>query len=508
MEQKPRVRFAPSPTGPLHIGGVRTALYNYLLARKHGGTFIVRIEDTDQTRYVEGAEEYIMESLRWAGISPDEGPMHGGDYGPYRQSDRKEMYRQYADQLIENGKAYYAFDTADELEAMRDRMSKAGVPSPKYDHVSREYMQNSLTLPADEVKSRIENGDPYVIRIKMPRREEIRLHDIIRGYVVVQTGQLDDKVLFKSDGMPTYHLANVVDDHLMKITHVIRGEEWLPSAPLHVFLYEAFGWGETMPQWAHLPLIMKPDGKGKLSKRDGAQGGYPVFPLNWKDPESGEIFAGYRESGYLPEAMINILALLGWNPGDNREVFDLKELTEVFSLEKVSKSGAKFDPEKARWFNQQHLRKQDNKALAQQFMPIIQEKNVEEVGLGYVADVCGLVKEKASFLHEFWELGWFFFKNPEEYDEKVISKKWDEDGRKLMTAFTEKLRGMQDYTPENIEEAYKAAAGEADVKPGKYMQVLRVLVTGEPAGPAIWDTLHVIGQEYVVARLEQALEKL
>ena len=365
MDKKVRVRFAPSPTGPLHMGGVRTALYNYLFAKKHGGDFILRIEDTDQTRYVPGAEEYIIESLKWCNLIPDEGVGFGGEYGPYRQSERKEtgMYRTYAEQLVENGYAYYAFDTPEELEQMRENLKKAGVAAPQYNAVTRNSMKNSLTLSAEEVKSRIENGDPYVIRIKMPRNEEVKFKDLIRGWVVVNSNNLDDKVIFKADGMPTYHLANVVDDYSMKITHVIRGEEWLPSGPLHVLLYKYLGWEEEMPQFAHLPLILKPDGNGKLSKRDGDRLGFPVFPLEWKDPKSGEISSGYREKGYFPEAFVNMLALLGWNPGTEQELFTLDELVQAFSLERVGKSGAKFDPDKTRWFNQQYLRKKSNEAI-------------------------------------------------------------------------------------------------------------------------------------------------
>ncbi|MEX0967051.1 MAG: glutamate--tRNA ligase [Bacteroidia bacterium] len=507
MSREVRVRFAPSPTGPLHIGGVRTALYNYLFAKKNKGHFILRIEDTDQNRYVKGAEEYIREALHWAGIHPDEGPDASGPFGPYRQSERKEHYEEYAERMIAEGTAYYAFDTPEDLEEMRDRMSKAGVPNPKYDHVSREYMKNSLTLPADEVKARLSNNDPYVIRIKVPRKEEVRLKDMIRGWVVVQSGQLDDKVLFKSDGMPTYHLANIVDDHLMKITHVIRGEEWLPSAPLHVLLYRYLGWEETMPEFAHLPLILKPDGKGKLSKRDGAKGGYPVFPLNWKDPESGETFTGYRESGYFPEAMVNILAMLGWNPGDNREVFSIDELIDTFSIEKVSKSGAKFDPEKARWYNQQHLRHKDDMELAHSFRPILREQGVDPE-MEYIAAACALIKEKASFINEFWEMGSFFFKAPEEYDQKVIEKKWNAEALKFFVRLKENLYNLSHFTAEDIENTYKSTADNMGVKGGQYMQLFRVLVSGLSYGPAIFEMISLLGQKEIVQRLDAAIEQL
>ena len=382
------------------MGGVRTALYNYLFAKKNGGDFLLRIEDTDQGRFVPGAEEYIREALEWCGISPVESPWVGGPFGPYRQSERKPMYRQYAEQLIQSGHAYYAFDTPEELEAMRERLTKAKVASPQYNAITRQEMKNSLTLSEDEVKRRIESGDPYVIRIKIPRKEEVRVHDLIRGWVVVQTSQMDDKVLFKSDGMPTYHLANIVDDHLMQITHVIRGEEWLPSAPLHVLLYRYLGWEDTMPQFAHLPLLLRPDGNGKLSKRDGDRLGFPVFPLNWKDPHSGEQSSGYRERGYYPEAFVNMLALLGWNPGTNQEIFSLEELVEAFTLERVGKSGAKFDPDKAKWFNQQYLRTRPDAELAEVFAEQV-KTNGHAIDAAKALRISNLVKEKAHFASEF-----------------------------------------------------------------------------------------------------------
>jgi glutamyl-tRNA synthetase len=503
-DRRVRVRFAPSPTGPLHVGGVRTALYNYLFAKKHNGDFILRIEDTDQNRFVPGAEDYIRESLQWAGLHYTEGPDVGGPFAPYRQSERQGLYKQYADQLIQSGHAYYAFDTPEDLEAMRERMTKAGVVSPKYDHVTREYMKNSLTLPQDEVQARLANGEAYVVRIKIPRQEEIRLQDIIRGWVSVRSNELDDKVLFKSDGMPTYHMANVVDDYLMKITHVIRGEEWLPSAPLHVLLYRYLGWEDVMPQFAHLPLILRPDGNGKLSKRDGDRLGFPVFPLNWVDPFSSEKTTGYRESGYLPEAFVNILAFLGWHPSDNKELFSLDELVESFSLERVSKSGAKFDPEKAKWFNQQYLRKKDDGSLAVEF-----EKQLSANGIkadrAYIEKVCGLIKEKATFMQDFWPLGYYFFKQPEKYPEDVIAKKWDGAAAAFFEKLKEHLDVLHDFSPSEIQRVYEETAAGAGVKPGNYMQLLRVLISGETGGPAIWEMLAVLRKDEVINRLSKAL---
>jgi glutamyl-tRNA synthetase len=486
---------------------VRTALYNYLFAKKHGGDFLLRIEDTDQERLVPGAEEYIKESLKWAGLHYSEGPDVGGPHAPYKQSERKPMYRQYADRLLESGNAYYAFDTPEELDEMRDRAKKGGVDSWKYDHVTREYMKNSLTLPGDEVKARLEAGDPYVIRFKIPRNEEVKLQDVIRGWVSVQTNQLDDKVLFKSDGMPTYHMANVVDDYLMQISHVIRGEEWLPSAPLHVLLYRALGWEDVMPKFAHLPLILKPDGNGKLSKRDGDRLGFPVFSLNWTNPETGEISSGYREAGYLPEAFVNILAMLGWHPSDNKELFSMEELIEAFSLERVSKSGAKFDPEKARWYNQQYLRRKDDTYLAEQFLPQL-EANGVKADKDFVEKVCGLIKEKATFTNDFWKLGYFFFKRPEQYDETVIRKKWDAAAPDFFEKLKENLAALNDFSPAEIQRVYEETASDAGLKPGNYMQLLRVVVSGEAGGPALWDMIALLRKDEIVERLSAALAKV
>jgi glutamyl-tRNA synthetase len=506
-DRRVRVRFAPSPTGPLHVGGVRTALYNYLFAKKNNGDFLLRIEDTDQNRFVPGAEDYIIEALKWVGMTYSEGPDVGGPYGPYRQSERKEMYRQYADYLLEKGYAYYAFDTPEELDEMRDRMSKAGGNVFKYDHVTREYLKNSLTLSSDEVQDRLNNEQPYVIRLKIPRNEEVKLHDIIRGWVTVQSGQLDDKVLFKSDGMPTYHLANVVDDYLMKISHVIRGEEWLPSAPLHVLLYRYLGWEDVMPLFAHLPLILRPDANGKLSKRDGDRLGFPVFPLNWTDPFVGEKASGYREAGYLPEAFVNILAMLGWHPSDNQELFTMDELIEAFTLERVSKSGAKFDPEKAKWYNHQYIRRQNNESLAEQFSLTLKEKGISS-DIAYIEKVCGLIKEKATFTNEFWNLSHFFFERPVQYDAEVIRKKWDNKAAQFFADVKISFEKIEDFSQEITQHTFEAVATRHEVKPGQYLQLFRVILLGEAIGPALWDTVALLGKSEVVERIQLALEKI
>ena len=506
MSENVRVRFAPSPTGPLHMGGVRTALYNYLFAKKNGGQFLLRVEDTDQKRFVPKAEGYILEALQWCGISPDEGIGAGGSLGPYRQSERKHLYREYANRLIESGHAYYAFDTSEELTEMRERLTKAKVASPQYNAVSRETMKNSLTLSDDDVKNRMNSGEPYVIRIKMPRKEDVRIHDRIRGWVIFNSSQLDDKVLFKSDGMPTYHLANVVDDHLMGITHVIRGEEWLPSAPLHVLLYRYLGWEDTMPEFAHLPLLLKPDGNGKLSKRDGDRLGFPVFPLDWHDPISGEKSSGYRERGYFPEAFVNMLAFLGWNPGTEQEIFSLEELVEAFTLERVGKSGAKFNPEKAVWFNQQYLTSYSNEALAKMFRPVLESKGIQ-VNEEYLVGSCALIKEKASFVTEFWEVGNYFFQNPESYDEKVIRKKWNQKAKSFFSTLAEELK-TEEWTAENLENKFKAAAEGLGINPGSMMQLLRVLLSGKAGGPALFQMVELLGMETVVDRLNASVSNL
>lgn len=506
MDNKVRVRFAPSPTGPLHIGGVRTALYNYLFAHKHGGDFILRIEDTDQKRFVEGAEDYINEALTWLGITPNEGVRQGGEFAPYRQSERMSMYKQYADQLIESGHAYYAFDTPEELDEMRQKLEAARM-SAKYDATSRMSMKNSLSLSADEVQKRIDNGDPYVVRIKLPRQEEVRFHDEVRGWVVVHTNQMDDKVLLKQDGLPTYHLANVVDDHIMKITHVIRGEEWLPSAPLHVLLYRYFGWEETMPKFAHLSLLLKPNGKGKLSKRDGDAGGFPVFPLEWKDPKTGDISSGYRESGYLPEAVNNMLALLGWHPSDNQELFTLEELVKAFSLEKVSKSGAKFDVDKARWFNHKYLQERSNEDIASLIADDMKARGWNPEAT-YLHNVIGMVKEKVNFAKDIPDVANFFFEEPTSYDDKAVRKKWKNDVSSLITELGEALSQVDDFSANSIQSAFETFASSKEKSPGSIMQPMRLAVSGRAGGPPIFEMLELLGKETVVRRLKTAVDTI
>jgi len=504
MDNKVRVRFAPSPTGPLHIGGVRTALYNYLFAHKHGGDFILRIEDTDQKRFVEGAEDYINEALAWLGISPDEGVREGGAFAPYKQSERMSMYKQYADQLIESGHAYYAFDTPEELDEMRQKLEAARM-SAKYDATSRMSMKNSLSLSADEVQRRIDNGDPYVVRIKLPRQEEVRFHDEVRGWVVVHTNQMDDKVLLKQDGLPTYHLANVVDDHIMEISHVIRGEEWLPSAPLHVLLYRYLGWEDTMPKFAHLSLLLKPNGKGKLSKRDGDAGGFPVFPLEWKDPKTGDISSGYRESGYLPEAVNNMLALLGWHPSDNQELFALEELVQAFSLEKVSKSGAKFDVDKARWFNHKYLQERSSEDIASLIASDIEARGWNPEAT-YLHQVIDMVKEKVNFAKDIPNVANFFFEEPTSYDEKVVRKKWKNDVPGLISELGDALAQVEDFNASSIQSAFEAFAASKEKSPGSIMQPMRLAVSGQAGGPPIFEMLELLGKDTVVRRLKTASE--
>jgi glutamyl-tRNA synthetase len=507
MSRPVRVRFAPSPTGPLHIGGVRTALYNYLFARKHGGTMILRVEDTDQNRFVPGAEQYIVEALKWVGIEIDEGVENGGPHAPYRQSERKPMYAQYAYRMVEEGNAYYAFDTEEELEHMRKRL-EAGNMQPAYDSISRMSMKNSLTLPADEVKTRLESGQPYVIRIKLPRKEEIRFQDIIRGWVTVNSAQLDDKVLLKSDGMPTYHLANVVDDYLMGISHVIRGEEWLPSAPLHVMLYRYLGWEEVMPQFAHLPLLLKPEGNGKLSKRDGDRLGFPVFPLQWTDPKTGEVSSGYRETGYFPEAVVNMLALLGWHPSDNRELFTMPELIEAFSLEKVSKSGAKFDVQKAFWFNHQYLMQTPANAVAEQLRSRVKQKGYEATD-NYLEQVVLLMREKVQFAREIIDEGDYFFVNPESYDPEVVQKKWKPETSGHLDAIASEFNGLgANAVAADYENSFKLYCEKAAVKTGELLQPLRLAVSGKGVGAPIWEMIALIGRDTIVARIQKAAVKI
>ena len=503
-----RVRFAPSPTGALHIGGVRTALYNYLFARQHGGTMLLRIEDTDSTRFVEGAEEYITEALAWLGIEIDEGicmdaPNGKGDHGPYRQSERREIYHQYVQQLLDSGHAYIAFDTPEELEAKRN-----SVANFQYDARTRGEMINSLTLPKEEVEQRIANGDKYVVRFLVQPNEDIHVQDLIRGEVIINSNIIDDKVLYKSaDDLPTYHMANIVDDHLMEISHVIRGEEWLPSAPLHVLLYRALGWEDTMPQFAHLPLLLKPDGNGKLSKRDGDRLGFPVFPLEFHNKKDGSVSSGYRESGYYPEAVINFLALLGWHATGDQEMYTMQELIEQFSLERVSKSGAKFDYEKGKWFNHQYLQLKSNEELAEQFMPYLEAKGVT-ADATVVAKVIGLTKDRVNFVSELWEQVNFFFVAPTEYDEKSLKKRWKEDSPKHMTEMLALLEAQEDWSAEGLDNLIMPWIAEKEYGVGVVMNAFRICLVGAARGPHIWNITDVLGKEETLARVRTALEKL
>ncbi len=502
MSDKPvRVRFAPSPTGPLHMGGVRTALYNYLFAKKNNGTFIIRIEDTDQKRFVEGAQEYIMDALAWCGINATEGPGIGGDYGPYVQSERNDLYKPYAEQLVANDKAYYAFDTEEELNAVREQAKAMGMPNWQYNTVTRTSLKNSLTLPADEVKKKLENGDPYTIRMKMPRNTDVRFEDIIRGWVVVNTNNLDDKVLFKNDGIPTYHLANIVDDHLMEISHVIRGEEWLPSAPLHILLYEAFGW--EAPKFAHLPLLLRPDGNGKLSKRDGDRLGFPVFPTDWISAD-GEKYTGYRESGYFPEAFVNMLAFLGWNPGTTQELFTIEELAEIFTLERVGKAGAKFDADKTRWFQQQYLRNKPDMELAK----LLSQKLNNGYDLEALAEVAKLMKERATFVDDILTEGAYLLKRPDVYDVQTVSKKWKADSAALMSEWNDRLKSLTDFTPMTIEIAFKSFLEAKQLGIGAVLPLFRLLITGAGMGPSMFEIASFLGREECVERMYEGLEKL
>ncbi len=502
-----RVRFAPSPTGPLHMGGVRTALYNYLFAKKHGGTFVLRIEDTDQKRYVSNAEQYIVDSLNWCGIPFDEGPGKEQGFGPYRQSERKHLYKQYADELIANGKAYYAFDTSEQLDVHRKQHEEQG-KTFIYNWHNREKgrLINSLVLTDEEVQSKISNGEDYVIRFKSPQDRILVLTDEIRGEIKIDTNILDDKILFKSDGMPTYHLANIVDDHLMEISHVIRGEEWLPSLALHNLLYEAFGW--ESPRFAHLPLILKPVGKGKLSKRDGDKLGFPVFPLAYTNPETNEVSRGYREDGYLPEAFVNLLSLLGWNPGTEQELFQLNELVEQFDLARVSKSGAKFSPEKAQWFNQQHLQLKSNEELSIEFQKVLIEKGIE-FDKSKVIDIISLIKERAVFVSDFWDLSSFFFMAPTSFDEKASKKQWKEATPDLMKELIEILSNFEDDpSSQKIETKVKEWITQKEVGFGKVMQPLRLSLVGALKGPHLFDIIHFIGVKESIERIEFAIKTL
>lgn len=501
-----RVRFAPSPTGPLHIGGVRTALYNYLFARQNGGTMILRIEDTDSNRFVPGAEDYINEALAWLGIGIDEGVREGGDFGPYKQSERRDIYRRYVKQLLDAGRAYYAFDTPEELEAKRKE-----VPNFQYDASTRLSMRNSLSLGLDEARKLIEAGEKYVVRFLVEPNRDVTVHDLIRGDVVINSKIIDDKVLYKSaDDLPTYHLANIVDDHLMEVSHVIRGEEWLPSAPLHVLLYEAFGWTDTMPAFVHLPLLLKPDGKGKLSKRDGDRLGFPVFPLEWHDPKSGDVSSGYREAGYLPEAVVNFLALLGWNPGDDREILSIDELIQLFSFEHCSRAGAKFDFEKGKWFNHQYLLAKPDEELAELFKPILAAHGVEVARFSdeYIARAVGLVKSRISFVGDLWEQAGFFFVAPTEYSPKDIRKRWKEDTPAIMTQLIDVVNGLEDMTSKAAEDVVLKWISDNGYHLGNVMNAFRLTVVGECRGPHMFDITELMGKEETIARIKRGIENI
>ena len=506
MSQKVRVRFAPSPTGPLHIGGVRTALYNYLFARQHGGEMILRIEDTDSQRFVPGAEQYINESLAWLGIKIDEGVSEGGAYGPYKQSERRDIYREHVKMLLDNDKAYIAFDTPEELDAKRQEVANF-----QYDASTRLSMRNSLSLSKEEVDQLIANGEKYVVRFKIEPGRDVVVNDLIRGKVTINSSVLDDKVLYKSaDDLPTYHLANIVDDHLMLVSHVIRGEEWLPSAPLHVLLYEAFGWADSMPAFVHLPLLLKPDGKGKLSKRDGDRLGFPVFPLEWHDPKSGEVSSGYRESGYLPEAVVNFLALLGWNPGDDTEIMSMDELVAKFSLDHCSKSGAKFDFEKGKWFNHKYIKEVADAELAEMFKPILKENgvNVEDYSDEYITRVVAMVKDRVNFVRDLWDVTRFFFEAPTEYEEKAVKKRWKEDSPAVMTELVEVLKGLDDFSCAAAEPAVLGWITDKGYHMGNVMNAFRLTVVGECKGPHMFDITELIGKEETVKRVLAGVENI
>ena len=502
-ERKVRVRFAPSPTGALHIGGVRTALYNYLFAKQHGGDLVFRIEDTDSSRFVPGAEEYIIESFKWLGIKFDEGVSFGGSYGPYRQSERRDIYKKYVKQLLDEGKAYIAFDTPEELEAKRQEIKNF-----QYDAHTRMQMRNSLALPREEVEEMIAEGKQYVVRFLIRPGEEIHVNDMIRGDVVIKSDILDDKVLYKSaDELPTYHLANIVDDHLMEISHVIRGEEWLPSAPLHVLLYRAFGWEDTMPRFAHLPLLLKPDGKGKLSKRDGDRLGFPVFPLEWHDPKTGDVSNGFRESGYFPEAVVNFLALLGWNPGTEQEMFSLDELVEAFDISKCSKAGARFDFQKGIWFNHEYILKKSNEEIAKLFAPIVANNGIDET-MERVTKVVSMMKDRVSFVKELWPLCSFFFIAPTEYDEKTVRKRWKENSAEVMTELAGVIEGIDDFSLENQEKIVMAWVESKGYKLGDVMNAFRLALVGIGKGPGMFDITEFLGKEETLKRLRKAVEVL
>jgi glutamyl-tRNA synthetase len=504
--QRVRVRFAPSPTGGLHLGGVRTVLYNYLFAKKCGGDFIVRIEDTDQSRYVQGAEEYIFETLKWCGLEPDESTQHGGEFGPYRQSERKESYRRYAEEMVEKGFAYYAFDTAEELDAMRNRLRTAENPSPQYDRHIRLQMRNSLTLPPEEALSLLQQNLPHVVRIKMPENESVSFTDMIRGEVSFDTAMVDDKVLLKADGMPTYHLAVVVDDYAMQITHAFRGEEWLPSAPVHILLWRYLFGEDKMPQWAHLPLILGPS--GKLSKRDGAKYGFPVFAMNWKDPKTGELTEGFRERGFLPQAFVNMLALLGWNDGSEQEVFTMDELAEKFSMERVHSSGAKFDFEKAKWFNHEWIKRLPAEAYSREVKAIFEEKGLSIQDDSYLQKIMNLVKDRATVLPDFWEHSAFFFRAPKQIDFTPVLAKWNPAKKEFFNALSRPLLSISDWKAASLEALFKQLAETAGIKPGELQLPFRLMLVGGKFGPPVFEIAEVLGKEETVSRIENALDQL
>ena len=505
MQSQIRTRYAPSPTGFQHIGGIRTALYCYLYTRQNNGVFILRSEDTDRARFVPGAEEYIVDSLNWCGMECDEANHLGGDYGPYRQSDRKEIYQQYIQKLLETGHAYYAFDTAEELDAKRTE-AEAKHSAFKYDAHTREQMNNSLTLPPEEVQSLIDNGKPYVVRVKIPAGEKVRVNDIVKGLVVTETDQLDDKVMMKADGMPTYHFANVVDDHIMKITHVIRGDEWLTSTPLHVLLYRFFGWEDTMPQFAHLPLILKPKGNGKLSKRDGDKFGFPVYPLAWKHPFKKESSLGFKEIGFLPEAFVNMLVFFGWNPGTEQEVFSMDELIETFSLERISKAGARFNWEKAKWFNQQYILQKTDEELAALVLPFAPDELKDKIDINRLSKACAMMKERMTLLPDFWENAAYLFALPESYDAKVVRKKWKSENKHHFETLQNRLAQLDDFGAENVEKTIKEFINESGLGFGNALQVFRVMMAGTTAGPSIFDITSFLGKAEVNHRINKAFE--
>ncbi len=506
MEQEIRVRFAPSPTGGLHIGGLKTALFNYLFAKHHNGKMILRIEDTDQSRYVDSAEQYIKNALKWCRIELDEGPDQGGEYGPYRQSERKEIYAQYAQQLLDDGKAYYAFDTSEELGEMREKLKDANVANATYNAITRDRMRNSFTLSEEEVAQLLENGTPHVIRLNVPKKDEIRLNDAVHGWIKVLSSTIDDKIIMKSDGMPTYHLANIVDDHLMKITHVIRGDEWLPSAPLHVLLYKYLGWEESMPTFAHLPLILKPEGHGKLSKRDSDKHGFPIFPLTWSDPTTGEDSIGFKETGYLPEALINFLALLGWNPGTDEELFSLQELTERFTLERVGKSGTKFDIQKAQWFNQQYLKSLSDEAIIKLITPVYNKHDPDNTLS--LASIISLMKERVVYPEEIVTNAIFLFEKPTHYDEKTVNKKWTQEAVDVIGDFRNQLSTLESFEAEKVKSIFQTVIENNNTGFGKVMPAVRIALTGMGSGPDLMAIMELIGKKETLDRFDLAIQLL